>query len=176
MLLLHTVLAVVCGELLVSARPEPIRGRDWHAENADFTDTNVPSYQVEQSASAEFDDAWEWAPQGPQYILGTPPHHAGGFPFPDQHWPESPHPFPEPPQRDPEPPQFPPQYPPEPHYPPPCDPPGAPPPPKETPHFPHHPPHFPKPDDDTKEQTVYQFLEGHPKYDAISVRILRHCD
>ncbi|PIL23718.1 hypothetical protein GSI_13468 [Ganoderma sinense ZZ0214-1] len=175
MLLLHTVLAVVCGGILVSARPEPVRGRDWYGEDTEFTDANVPSYHVQHSDPADSDELWEWAPQGPQHVLGTPPHHADGFPFPGadrKNWPELPHPFSGPPQKDgPEPPQFSP----EPHYPPPPPgppgppgpPPPPPPPPKDgPPHFPH-PPHFPKPGGDTKEQTVYQFLEGHPKFSRL---------
>ncbi|KAI1790733.1 FAS1 domain-containing protein [Ganoderma leucocontextum] len=144
MLLLHTVLAVVYGGLLVSARPDPLLGRDWDAEDSELADANHPSYHVQHGALADFDDAWEWTPEGPQHILGT---HAEGFD--DQ---EAIH------------------FPGEPHYPPHPGPPGPPPvhvPPKERPpHFPH-PPHFPKPGHDTKDKTVYQLLEGHPKFSRL---------
>ncbi|TBU28940.1 FAS1 domain-containing protein [Dichomitus squalens] len=184
MLLLHTVLAVVySGLLAVSARPEYL-GRFYDAEGAELTDASEYSYyyrpQHEASQAAGYENPPQWSRDASQQILGAhreyaeegydgqeparfpgtdhgrrpePPHH---FPPPPPHFPEPHHEFPKPPHPFPEPPHYPP---PEPHHP--HGPPEGPP--KKGPF-----PHFPMPDHHkTKDKTIYQFLESHPKFSRL---------
>ena len=187
MLLLHTVLAVVYGGLLVSARPQ-YPGRYYGAEGTESTSPSEYSYyyseQSDASQAAGYEGFPQWAPNSQQQVLGAPPQYTeegSDYQEPDHfpgaghgRWPEPPHQFPGPPPHFPEhQPEFPhpphhfpesPHYPPPaPHHPPHGPPPG--PPPRKGPF-----PHFPKPDHHkTKDKTIYQFLETHPKYGVIPV-------
>ena len=156
MLLLHTVLAVVYGGLLVSARPD--LGRVRGGEEVELTDN---PYAHPQNDVVEDDTPYTWAPDAPQHAMhAQAPYYTdaeeveylrsrpwdGDFPRPEvpHHFPSSPEEFPEPPEDLPEPPHFPPHEPPHP---------GPPGPPGPFPHLPAVAPNV----------TIYQFLEGQSR-------------
>ncbi|KAI0637277.1 hypothetical protein C8Q77DRAFT_1155122 [Trametes polyzona] len=177
MLLTHTVLAVVYGGLLASARvPEwdhaeayadavdPTGGRNVYAQD-DFVEAS-PNPLRHRSG------AWEWVPGAPQTVMdvhfessGTE-HHGGPQhpvpPPPDE--PEAPRPghrwgaFPGPPGGHPNWPGVPPDpRPPKPGHP--EDPQG----------HPHHPP------PDWSNLTIYQFLESHKEFSRL-LKVINYTD
>ncbi|KAI0710398.1 hypothetical protein C8T65DRAFT_648223 [Cerioporus squamosus] len=169
MLLLHTVLAVVYGGLLVSARPD--MGRVRGDEDAELTDN---PYYYSQGDVVEDDVQYNWAPDAPQLVMDAA--QVPYYPDPEEverpdfnSWdrnlprPEVPGHFPSPPDDFPKPPEH------LPHEPPHPGPPGPPPhePGHPGPQFPGHHPHHPPGSPPSPNATIYQFLESNPRFSRI---------
>ncbi|KAI0362768.1 hypothetical protein OH77DRAFT_86545 [Trametes cingulata] len=145
MLLSHTVLAVVFGGLLASARPEWGSAQAYY-QDVESTDTR---YAQQTPDAIRRGGSWQWVPDGSQTVMGV---HASNedererrpFPPPFPDIPGPPDDRPEPPHRVPLPPH--PPFPRPPDEGPAHPPPGA----------PNH-----------SRQTIYEFLQTNPKFSRI---------
>ncbi|KAI0807075.1 FAS1 domain-containing protein [Fomes fomentarius] len=166
LLRLHTVLAVVYGGVLVSALPDP-RTASEVEEYLDVRDYDHPNPYAEPDQA---DARWEWVPDVPQFVFGAQTAEGDEvqepiqFPLPDDEYRDIPHPRPSHPPLDwPKPPE-PPHHPPGPPH----EPPHPPGPPHRAPEEPHKPfpgPH--RPPSGAPNKTIYQFLEGNPKFSRL---------